>query len=73
LGANFALQKPLSAVNTMRCFSAAINFMFRERRRYFRQPVEMPVTLVFGHKEFKATANEPERRWNGSLFSRRPA
>jgi len=56
LGANFALQKPLSAVNTMRCFSAAINFMFCERRRYFRQPVEMPATLVFGEKEFKATA-----------------
>jgi CheY-like chemotaxis protein len=56
LGANFVLQKPLSAVNTMRCFGAAINFMLRERRRYFRQPVEMPVTLVFGEKEFKATA-----------------
>jgi CheY-like chemotaxis protein len=56
LGANFVLQKPLSAVNTMRCFGAAINFMLKERRRYFRQPVEMPVTLVFGEKEFKATA-----------------
>ena len=56
LGANFVLQKPLSALNSMRCFSAAINFMLRERRRYFRQPVEIPVTLVFGEKEFKATA-----------------
>ena len=56
LGANFALQKPLSAVNTMRCFSAATNFMFRERRRYFRQPVEMPATLVFGEKEFNNRA-----------------
>jgi len=56
LGANFVLQKPLSPLNTMRCFSAAINFMLRERRRYFRQPVEIPVTLVFGEKEFKATA-----------------
>ena len=56
LGANFVLQKPLSALNSMRCFSAAINFMLREKRRYFRQPVEMPVTLVFGEKEFKATA-----------------
>ena len=34
LGANFVLQKPLSALNSMRCFSAAINFMLRERRRY---------------------------------------
>jgi CheY-like chemotaxis protein len=56
LGANFVLQKPLSPLNTKRCFSAAINFMLRERRRYFRQPVEMQVTLVFGEKEFKATA-----------------
>ena len=56
LGANFVLQKPLSGLNAMRCFSAAINFMLRERRRYFRQPVEIPVTLVFGEKEFKATA-----------------
>jgi CheY-like chemotaxis protein len=57
LGANFVIQKPLSPLNTMRCFSAAINFMLRERRRYFRQPVEMLVTIVFGEKqEFKATA-----------------
>ena len=34
LGANFVLQKPLSGLNAMRCFSAAINFMLRERRRY---------------------------------------
>jgi CheY-like chemotaxis protein len=57
LGANFVLQKPLSALNAMRCFSAAINFMLRERRRYFRQPVEMPVRVVIGEgQEFKATA-----------------
>ncbi|HXP17234.1 MAG TPA: PilZ domain-containing protein [Terriglobales bacterium] len=56
-GANFVLQKPISAVNAMRCFSAAINFMVREQRRYFRHPVEMPVTLTFGERRiFKATA-----------------
>ena len=57
MGANFVLQKPISPVNAARCFSAAIGLMSRERRRYFRQPVEMPVTLVFGEgQELKATA-----------------
>src|SRR5438309_1355028 len=35
LGANFVLQKPISPLNAMRCFNAALNFMVRERRRYF--------------------------------------
>jgi len=48
MGANFVLQKPISALNAGRCFSAAVNFMMRERRRYFRHPVEMPATLSFG-------------------------
>jgi CheY-like chemotaxis protein len=57
LGANFVLQKPVSPLNAMRCFGAALGFMTRERRRYFRQPVEMPVALVFGQgQELKATA-----------------
>ena len=47
MGANFVLQKPISALNAMRCFSAAVNFMMRERRRYFRHPVEA-ATLSFG-------------------------
>ena len=48
MGANFVLQKPISALNARRCFSAAVNFMMRERRRYFRHPVEMPAMLSFG-------------------------
>lgn len=57
IGANFVLQKPISAVNASRCFSAAVNFMAREQRRYFRHPVEMPATLALGEgKTFKATA-----------------
>jgi len=44
-GANFVLQKPLSPLHATRCFNAALNFMVRERRRYFRFPVEMPVYL----------------------------
>lgn len=44
-GANFVLQKPLTPLNATRCFNAALNFMVRERRRYFRHPVEMPVRI----------------------------
>ena len=45
MGVNFVLQKPLSALNATRCFSAALNFMIREQRRYFRHPVEIAATL----------------------------
>ena len=55
LGANFVLQKPISALNASRCFNAAVNFMVRERRRYFRQPVRMPVKVTLGEKLLKAT------------------
>ena len=56
LGANFVLQKPISALNARRCFSAAINFMIREQRRYFRHPVEIPATIAFGEgQKLKAT------------------
>jgi CheY-like chemotaxis protein len=46
LGANFVLQKPVSPKNSLRCFSAAVGFMTRERRRYFRHAVDMEVKLV---------------------------
>ena len=55
LGANFVLQKPISQLNASRCFGAALGFMARERRRYFRHPVEIPVTIVFSQgQELKA-------------------
>ena len=57
LGAKFVLQKPISQINAMRCFSAALGFMMRERRRYFRNPVEMPTIVTFGQgQELKVTA-----------------
>jgi CheY-like chemotaxis protein len=56
MGANFVLQKPISTLNASRCFHAALNFMVRERRRYFRQPVKMMVTLALGDRELKATS-----------------
>jgi CheY-like chemotaxis protein len=56
LGANFVMQKPISVLNSMRCFTAALGLMERERRRYFRLPIELGVLLVFGEKqEFRAT------------------
>jgi len=49
MGANFVLQKPISSLNANRCFNAALSFMERERRRYFRHPLEMPVLVHFSH------------------------
>jgi CheY-like chemotaxis protein len=56
MGANFVLQKPISALNASRCFHAALNFMVKERRRYFRQPVKMLVKVVLGEKTLNATS-----------------
>src|ERR1700680_2221628 len=56
LGANFVLQKPITTLNASRCFNAALNFMVKERRRYFRQPLKMAVNVVLDDKEIKATS-----------------
>lgn len=56
MGVNFVLQKPISTLNASRCFHAALNFMERERRRYYRQPVKMPVKVVLEGKELRATS-----------------
>jgi CheY-like chemotaxis protein len=56
MGANFVLQKPISALNASRCFHAALNFMVKERRRYFRHPVKMLVRIVLDEKVVKATS-----------------
>src|SRR6266496_133035 len=56
LGANFVLQKPISLLNASRCFNAALNFMVKERRRYFRQPVKMLVQVILEEKILNATS-----------------
>jgi CheY-like chemotaxis protein len=56
MGANFVLQKPISALNASRCFHAALNFMVKERRRYFRHPVKMQVQILLSDKTVKATS-----------------
>ncbi len=58
MGVNFVLQKPVNTLNASRCFHAALNFMERERRRYFRQPVKMQVRVVLGEKELQATSTD---------------
>jgi len=57
MGASFVLQKPVTMIGALRCFSAAHSAMLRERRRYFRIPIEAPVTLHYGQGgEFRVTA-----------------
>lgn len=48
LGANFVLDKPVNIERATRCVRAAQGLLVRERRRYFRVPAEIPVTLNFG-------------------------
>lgn len=56
-GANFVLQKPVTLLHASRCFNAALNFMVRERRRYFRHPMDMPLRISLPHnQEMTATA-----------------
>ena len=56
MGVNFVLQKPISMLNAGRCFHAALSLMERERRRYFRHPVKMPVRVVLEDKEIKGSS-----------------
>jgi ActR/RegA family two-component response regulator len=58
LGANFVLQKPVLPLSALRCFSAAVGQMTRERRRYFRVPVDMPtIVTLSGGQEIRGTAS----------------
>jgi CheY-like chemotaxis protein len=56
MGVNFVLQKPVTALNAARCFHAALGFMEREKRRYYRYPVKMLVKAVLGDREINATS-----------------
>ena len=57
MGAGFVLQKPITLNHALRSFHAAYGLMHRERRRYFRLPVDIPVTLTFGRsQEMKVAA-----------------
>jgi response regulator RpfG family c-di-GMP phosphodiesterase len=56
LRATPSTKKPISVLNASRCFHAALNFMIKERRRYFRHPVKMLVRIVLGDKTVRATS-----------------
>lgn len=56
MGANLALEKPLSLDRARHSFRAAHGLMMIERRRYYRFPIEMPVTLRVEHSEMAGTA-----------------
>lgn len=45
MGANFVLYKPLSSASAHASLRAAVALLRRERRRTFRVPVQLPVTL----------------------------
>ena len=45
------MQKPVTPLSAMRCLSAGLGLMVRERRRYFRYPVELEVILRFGQNQ----------------------
>jgi PilZ domain-containing protein len=50
LGARFVFEKPISMEQAVRTLSAARNLMLRGRLRYFRQEVDIPVSLTFADK-----------------------
>jgi ActR/RegA family two-component response regulator len=45
-GSTFVLRRPLSAASIDHSLKAAYGLMIRERRRYFRCPVEVPVAII---------------------------
>jgi CheY-like chemotaxis protein len=56
-GANFALDRPLESATAARTLRAAYPMMVRERRRYFRCPVQTPTFVAcVPHPEFQATS-----------------
>ena len=73
MGANFVLQKPISSLNASRCFHAALNFMLKERRRYFRQPVKMTVKVVLEGKTLERDQHQHQRRRHRADAARGPA
>jgi ActR/RegA family two-component response regulator len=44
-GSSFVLERPLSTTSISRTLKAAYGLIVRERRRYFRCPVEIPATM----------------------------
>ncbi len=82
MGANLAMEKPISPDRALHSFRAAQGLMEAERRRYYRHYIDMPVTLQCGKEEFRAVATNlsnggmavrmqtalPEHRLSGVSF-----
>ncbi|MCI0354099.1 MAG: PilZ domain-containing protein [Acidobacteria bacterium] len=75
LGANFALDKPLSLELAARCLRAARGLILRECRRYHRHPVQLPVSLrvVPGDSLYAHGANFSEDGMAMEVTGRVPA
>jgi DNA-binding response OmpR family regulator len=54
-GANFVVHRPLTEEKMFQTLNAAASMMSSERRRYFRYPLMLPVTLKSGGNEARAT------------------
>ena len=54
-GANFVLQKPLSFEHVAEMLLAAREIMLRERRRYFRHPLYVPIAVMHDSQEHRLT------------------
>ena len=54
-GANFVLQKPLSFDDVTDMLVSAREMMLRERRRYFRHPLYVPIAVVRDGQEHRLT------------------
>jgi len=53
--AHFIMEKPLSQEHFDRALRAAHDLMLLERRRYHRQPLEIPITVAYSNGEFFST------------------
>lgn len=54
-GANFILQKPLEVKRVMQTLAAAVPLMAADKRRFFRYPLMLPVTLSGQNKQDQGT------------------
>ena len=54
VGANFLLRKPLTEDSVVMHITISKDLLVREQRRYFRHPVNLPVTLKEGEVEQQA-------------------
>ncbi len=57
MGSQLRFAEAAHSLHASRCFNAALNFMVRECRRYFRHPVDIPLRIGLPHnQEMTATA-----------------